>query len=368
MSKKVVAILSVLKPVDDTRNLEKIASSLGNTNKYDINIIGFEAKNLPDVQNITCHPLFNFDRLDIQRLFAPIKTLRILIKVRPELAIVTCPELLIVTCAYKILFGCKIIYDIQENYYRNIIHTSTYPKLLRPIIGLAIRGAEWATAALIDRFSLAEKVYQKQLTFIHSRFEVIENKAVIPAGLQRTQSQKKRSTTFLYSGTIAAHYGIFDAVNFIKQLHARNGDTELRIVGFAPDQKVLKLLCEQIADCDYIHMTGGNTLVPHHQVLNEIARADFCVLPYQPNESTEGRLPTKLFECLALETPVIITPNITWNNIITENNAGIIYDFRFGNLPIDQIEHNSYYGNNLADRYLWRTEASRLKQMVEQLI
>jgi hypothetical protein len=69
MSKKVVAILSVLKPVDDTRNLEKIASSLGNTNKYDINIIGFEAKNLPDVQNITCHPIIQFRQIRYPEAF-----------------------------------------------------------------------------------------------------------------------------------------------------------------------------------------------------------------------------------------------------------------------------------------------------------
>lgn len=44
MTKKVIAVISVLKPVDDTRNFEKVARSVGNTNKYDINIIGFTQK------------------------------------------------------------------------------------------------------------------------------------------------------------------------------------------------------------------------------------------------------------------------------------------------------------------------------------
>jgi glycosyltransferase involved in cell wall biosynthesis len=368
MSKKVIAILSVLKPVDDTRNLEKIASSLSNTNKYDINIIGFWAKNLPDIQNITCHPIFHFDRLSIHRLLAPIKTLHLIIKVKPELIIVTCSELLIVTCVHKIIFGSKIIYDIQENYYRNIVYTTTYPKPLRHIIGLAIRGTEWITAPFIDRFILAEKVYQRQLNFIQSRFEVIENNAVIPHGLQRTKSANKPRITFLYSGTIATHYGIFDAVNFIKKLHALNNDIELRIVGFAPDRKVLMRLSEQIAACDYIEIVDGSKLIPHNQILKEMAKADFCLLPYQNNKATEGRIPTKLFECLALEIPLIITPNPTWNTIITENNAGITYDFQSSAIPIAEIESSSFYGNNLADRYLWRTEASKLNAMVEQVI
>lgn len=368
MSKKVVAILSVLKPVDDTRNLEKIASSLGNTNKYDINIIGFWAKNLPDVQNINYHPIFHFDRLSIQRLFAPIKILQLLIKVKPELIIVTCSELLIVTCAYKIIFGSKIIYDIQENYYRNIVYTSTYPKPLRHIIGLAIRGTEWITAPFFDRFILAEKVYKDQLRFMRTCYEVIENKAVIPAALKRTQSTNKPRTTFLYSGTIARHYGIFDAVNFIKTFHALNNDTELRIVGFAPDHKVFRSLSTEITGCNYIDIVGGNKLVPHNQILKEMTNADFCLLPYQNNKSTEGRMPTKLFECLALEIPMIITPNETWNSIIAENNAGIIHNFQSANIPLKKIESGSYFGNNLSNNYLWNQEQSKILNIVDRLI
>ena len=52
MTKKVIAIISVLKPVDDTRNYEKVAASISNTNKYDINIIGFSANKKPANPNI----------------------------------------------------------------------------------------------------------------------------------------------------------------------------------------------------------------------------------------------------------------------------------------------------------------------------
>jgi hypothetical protein len=34
-------LTSILKPVDDTRMFEKFGVSLGQTNKYDVNIIGF---------------------------------------------------------------------------------------------------------------------------------------------------------------------------------------------------------------------------------------------------------------------------------------------------------------------------------------
>ena len=123
MTKKVIAIVSVLKPVDDTRNYEKVAVTISNTNKYDINIIGFLSKKNPTSPNTNFFPVFSFPRLSLERFLAPLKVYNILLKLKPELIIVTCAELLIVTCAellvdiflYKILFGCKIIYDVQEN-------------------------------------------------------------------------------------------------------------------------------------------------------------------------------------------------------------------------------------------------------------
>jgi glycosyltransferase involved in cell wall biosynthesis len=227
---------------------------------------------------------------------------------------------------------------------------------------------EVLTVPFIAHYTLAEKVYQSQLSFTKSKLEVIENKAVIPSELQRINRTDKAKRTFLYAGTIALHYGIFDAVNFIKELHALNNDVEFRIVGFAPDQNVLKQLRAVTANNDYIKLIGGNNLIAHNQILKEMAEAAYCLLPYQNNKSTHGRLPTKLFECLALEVPMIITPNETWNSIIAENNAGIIHNFQSANIPLKKIESGSYYGNNLSNNYLWNQEQSKIINIVDRLI
>ncbi|MCK5102291.1 MAG: glycosyltransferase, partial [Cyclobacteriaceae bacterium] len=83
MTKKVIAIISVLKPVDDTRNFEKIARSLSNTNKYDINIIGFSTINIPSYPNIAFHPIFNLKRTSIKRLGVPVIIYKKLLKLKP---------------------------------------------------------------------------------------------------------------------------------------------------------------------------------------------------------------------------------------------------------------------------------------------
>ena len=120
MKKTKVVIASVLKPIDDTRMLEKFGLSMAETNKYDINIIGFESKNSFAHDYIHFTPINSFNRLSFSRLFKPWKVYRTLIKVKPNIIIANTHELLIVTFLYKILFGAKFLYDVQENYSKSI--------------------------------------------------------------------------------------------------------------------------------------------------------------------------------------------------------------------------------------------------------
>ena len=109
---------------------------------------------------------FSFKRNSIKRLIVPIHIFRKLLKLKPELIIVTTAELLIVSILNKILFGTKIIYDLQENYYRNIAFTDAYPSMVRYPIAIITKIIEYVTSVFIDHFILAEKVYEKQLKFI----------------------------------------------------------------------------------------------------------------------------------------------------------------------------------------------------------
>lgn len=368
MTKKVIAIISVLKPVDDTRNYEKIARSISNTNKYEVNIIGFSAKNIPSRTNILFHPIFTFGRNSINRLVASFTIFKLLVKVKPELIIVTCAELLIVSIINKILFGCKIIYDIQENYYRNILFTSSYPRFIKYPIALITRSLEFLSYPFINRYVLAENVYASQLKYTSSKAIVIENKALISENIKSIKVSKNKELTFVYSGTIAEHYGIFDAIGFISSLKSSISYVKLIIIGFAPHKKTYQKVCASIASLDYITIIGGDTLVSHDQILMEMKKADFCLLPYQKNKSTEGRIPTKLYECLLMEKPVIITHNPAWNDIISQNNAGIIYDFR-AKTPFDiQRLYDQYYGNNLSYNYAWDNSSNKLLEIIDGLI
>jgi len=368
MTKKVIAIISVLKPVDDTRNFEKVASSISNTNKYEINIIGFSAKKVPLHQNIVFHPVFNFRRISLSRFLLPLKVWGILIKLKPELIIVTCAELLIVSVTHKILFGSKIIYDIQENYYRNILYSGAYPILLKYPIAWTVRCIEKIACIFIDRIILAEKIYESQLKFVTKKSIVLENKALIPTEIFSDGFDTDKEIVLVYSGTIAEHYGIFDAIAFVKRLHESVKKIKLIIIGYASQVNIQKKLIAETEKDDYIEIIGNDRLVPHDQILMTINQSSMCILPYARNKSTEGRIPTKVFECLAMEKPVIISSNPAWNSIIKKNNAGIIYDFESQDEFDIMLLQGKFYGNNLSFQYTWESNSIAIIKLVVELI
>jgi glycosyltransferase involved in cell wall biosynthesis len=221
---------------------------------------------------------------------------------------------------------------------------------------------------VIDWFFLAEKVYANQLRFIGKRFQIIENKAIIPDNLLNKTSTSNIKTTFVYSGTIAEHYGIFEALRFIERLYQRNKNIELTIIGFAPDKKVFQKVRHIVDQKIYIKTLGGDAFIPHDQILKEISLCDFCLMPYRKNKATECRIPTKLFECLAMEKPVIISPDALWESIVNKNNAGIVWDFKEDNLPSEELLSKSFYGNDLALQHQWISESVQVSEAVIRLI
>lgn len=139
MSKKVAVIASILKPVDDTRLYEKLGLSMRESNKYQINIIGFEVKKPPIHSEVKFHSLYNGSRFGIRRVWAPWKFLLLLISLKPELVIICTPELLLPGCLYKAVTWNKLWYDVQENYRRNISHQSAYSPLFKPLFRSTLR-------------------------------------------------------------------------------------------------------------------------------------------------------------------------------------------------------------------------------------
>ncbi len=355
--KKRVVLASVLKPVDDTRMLEKIGATLASEG-FEVFIIGYPSSGKMAVPGITLLTLPRFSRVSFKRLQIPWIVFKKINQVKPEIIIINTPELLLVTVLNKILFGRRVVYDILENYYRNIRYTQTYPPGLRVLLAGIVRLTEIVFSPFIDRFLLAEKGYVQELKFVREPV-TLENK--LPKKVAETY-KLNRSPYYklLFSGTLAPTTGAFDAIKLSKELHAINPTYTLTLIGYAALPEILTRIRNEIAHAPFIKLIGGDKLVPHEDILQEISKAGTGIIIYPTNPGTQNSIPTKLYEYLALKLPVIISHTAESTELVKQCNSGIVLQNGFNAGILNEQLANSTFTFTCGEEIFWEAEAKKL--------
>ncbi len=366
MKKRRIVLASVLKPVDDTRMFEKIGGSLARVENYQVFIIGFpSSKTISSGSDITFLPLKAFSRLSINRLIAPLAVLKKTIQVKPELLIVNTHELLIVGLLNRILFGTRIIYDIRENYALNIRHTNAFPHVIKALLAGWVRVKEVVTSPFFHGYFLAENIYAEQLGFVGKKGIVLENKAIIPPNFKRVPQPGK--IQLLFGGTLAESTGVFQAIQLAKELNQVNKSVELKIIGYCAQPSTQNKLLSTIQNLPFVTLIGGDKLVPHPDILDAIQQADFGIICYPASEHIHKKIPTKLYEYLAYELPVLLQKNPLWEALCNPYPAAIPIDF--DNLVpetlLSKMETINFY-RSMPDNVTWDSEESRLLKKVNK--
>jgi glycosyltransferase involved in cell wall biosynthesis len=335
MSKKKIAIVSILKPINDTRSYEKMAKSLAATSAYSITLIGAKPSNIKEYsipENIEFRPLPAFKRLGLKRFLMPLIVLKYLIKLKPELVVVNTPELLIVTIVNQIIFGVKIVYDLQENYFRNLIFQNNYLPIIKHILGGLVRLKEVFLAPFIHHFILAERGYEKELNFIRNRFTIVENKAFVHEQLHRKKSNSS-NVRFLFTGNISENSGVLTALSFYSKIRKVIPNSSLTIIGHCPSSSLLKKLQNETEED--IELIISFTTIDHSKITKQITQCDFGIVSYKINPSNENCMPTKVFEYLAYGLPIISQTGTVWTDYALKHKACIPLNFE--HLNVDEV-------------------------------
>jgi len=363
--KRRIVIASVLKPIDDTRMYEKMGKSLATF--YEVHIIGHASICQPVDVPIHFHPSPLFKRLSIKRWLVRWQMLKAIAKLKPDLLIITTHELLLTALLCK-LTGCRIIYDVQENYYRNIRYTAAFPKIVRPLLALYVRCKEYLAAPFIDHFFLAEKGYTQELQFPRKRFTILENKLKRPF-LQQHQRKRVNDLHFLFTGTLAETTGIFIAIDLIEKLYCEDPSVRLTIIGYCAQLATLEKLRSQIANKPYILLKGGDILVPHAEILKEIESASIGIVAYPFNPSTTHSVPTKLYEYLGYQLPILLIDHISWKAICEPYHAAVVFNAHSPDIRniLTEIRTIEFYTAIPHDVY-WESEEVKLLDVVHKLI
>jgi len=357
--RKRIVLASVLKPVDDTRMFEKMAVSLADSNAYEVFIIGYPTQQLTEHLHVQFIALKSFKRISIGRLLAPFKVLKKTLQVKPEALIINTHELLIVAILNRILFGTKICYDIQENYFRNLLHTTAFPPILKTVLAGWVRLKEKLLIPFFHWSFLAEKGYENEMTFFRKKYTVLENKVVLPKDFVRAPKDSN-VIRLLFSGTLAESTGIFQAIKLAKILHASEEKIRLKIIGYCAQRDTQRKIQEVIKDSPYIELIGGNLLVPHSQILKEIEAADFGIICYPASVHTENSMPTKLYEYTGYRLPILLQDHAPWVSFCSSFQGAVSVDFdRFEAAELLQKMKGSFY-TNPSKNVTWAEEGQEL--------
>jgi hypothetical protein len=361
-----IAIASTLKPVIEPRAYEKIGKSLANSGRYEVHIIG----SLPTTEKLPTNILlYSFVKTKgaFYRMITPWKILNTLHKIKPEVLIICTHELLFIGILYKLFTGSKLIYDVQENYFLNLIYQKNYPWGIRHLLAIYVRAKEILLANFIDYFLLAEQCYTEEIKFIKQRYSIIENK-YIPLEIER-KKQNNLQVELLISGTISKEYGVFEALYFFRQLPASK--YKLVIIGHCPNQQTFKELEKAINGVDNIDFKVSLTPIPYQEILSQIEEHSIGLLPYQVNKSTQNKIPTKLYEYIGLGIPILISPNPLWDKIIERYHTGLSIDFK-SPISIDEIRQRltSIKQNQVIDLkdIMWNNEETKLLAIFKDLL
>lgn len=372
MNQKIpVVIASVLKPLNDSRVLYKLAFSLRETNKYGLNIIGFSSKKTPKHENIRFISVFSKNRKHLIRIFAPFKMLWALFRIRPSLLIVTTYELLPAAAFGKILLGYKLVYDVQENYSKNVVFNETLPKTFQKPAEWYIKSCETITARFIDHYIFAEKCYAQEFPEI-SNFTVIENKSESHTFSEApVKLSSKHQYRFLISGTITPVYGIKNALKWFLHIRKSYPNIQLDIVGHAPLHSFQKELETMASGHKGINMHIAPVPISFEVLKEYMIKADVVVLPYLAVPSIQNKVPTKLYDALALHKPIMISQNPVWEKMINRYQAGLSIDFSQSDQAeeiMKQFLASTFYTKKAGEEVCWKAEKNKFIHLVGQII
>ncbi|SNC63546.1 Glycosyl transferases group 1 [Hymenobacter gelipurpurascens] len=377
-----ILLASVLKPLDDTRMLGKFARTLASRPNTEIHVAGRFAPTPTGLPaNLHTHALLDGNRLSLNRLRAQRRYWQLLQEVQPDVVCVHAPELLPLTVLWRILDpGRRFVYDVRENYALNIRTQQVYPAWARNTLAALVRGLETLAASRAAGVLLAERSYSAELPFATpNRTLILENKYQPYTGEDAPKALGHLPATteplrLLYSGTISELNGVFEAITFWQQARAVWPAAQLTIVGFCQQPAQLIQLWSAIDRAgEGITLLGGNTLVPHARIVEEINRSHLGLLPYRPHTSTARCIPTKLFEYMAHGLPVVIPPNPLWQKMIERYKAGICIDFQvLGQYPLSGTElaallQQPFYPAGVPAEAFWKTEAEKLHRFMDSI-
>jgi hypothetical protein len=298
----------------------------------------------PNIQYYV-HP--DFKRLSLSRLYYNIQLFFKIPSISADIYFIHSPELLWIACFYSIFSKSTWIYDVHEKYEDNIQYHKGWPWGLKKILAWFTGLLEKISVKLfLDGVVYAEKGFNNHLQ--------AKNYCVLPNGIERLESNFAKTVYekpyVLVSGNISEDWGSLRALQCYERYFAT--DYDLIFIGKCPNETEMVKLHSAIEKSKYanqIKTIGIQTFVPHSEILHWTQQASFVFCLYEDNPAINNRIPSKMMEAWAFQTPIIFSPIKSWKKLNEKYQFGISVD------EIAEIPKNFYPHEIPASAFLWES-------------
>lgn len=285
------------------------------------------------------------------------------------------PELLPTGVLLKLMTRQKVIYDVHEDYSKQMLSKEYIPLCFRQAIAFLTRVAEQLAARCFDGVVAATDDIRKNFAF-HQRAVLVRNfpSRSIFHTVKAESGPERQTFTLIYAGILAKIRGITEMVTALRFVPA-NKPVNLILCGrFDPPEYETEV--KGLAGYEKVEYLGWVEPTKMPALLQKADVGLVCLLPL-PNYLTA--LPTKMFEYMAAGLPVIVSRFPRWQEIVERNRCGLCVDPQKPEAIAEAIDYLMAHPDErramgergrkaVQQHYNWETENKNLLVLYESIL
>jgi len=234
---------------------------------------------------------------------------RLLFRTSPDVLVVhTLPEFMVFVGAFHKLQGRPVVLDCVDLSVE--IFDSKWGAGRLAVLKPLVRLYEKLSCSFADRILAASDGFRQRLlerSVDPGKITVMMNSAdtrVFKFDAKRRFEKIEKQARLFYHGTVAARFGLAEAVEAVAVLQDRIPGTSLHIYG-RQHSDYRKLLEKRIEELNLAGKVFLGSLQPHEEIYRLIRRSDIGVVPYRSDDFMNLALSTKMFEYAAAGIPIV---------------------------------------------------------------
>ena len=286
------------------------------------------------------------------------------------------PELIFLCLYIKIFKRKKVIYDIHEDYYTQILLKEWIPtKFIRTIIAIIYSFIEKLICNSFDLIIFAESYYKESFPqkIIDKSIDILNYPIIDEI---QSISSNNEYIKIIYTGTITEDRGAINMIECLRVLIEKDNKIKLFLVGYLKDEKIISLIETDSELSKHIVIIGKREYVDYSIINRQYLDADIGLILISSKTHYEKKLLTKFYEYMHNEIPIVISNYDKWEKFILDTECGICVD---PDNPIETANAVKYLIDNpviakqmgkngskaVKEKYNWLTQEAKLLAAID---